>query len=236
MKSTEWRRQVRRAAAGLVIAALAAACSTTQKVKVEQPGTCAIIPPTICAQLTPGTSEQLGLRYLNPNAQWTQYTKVMINPVTFWGGDTQKISAADQQALANYLYQDLQQKIGAKFPIVDEPGPGVLRAQFAIMDASAATPVLRTISMVIPQARALVTLKYLTTGTYAFVGGLQGEILATDSVTGTVLAAAVDRRVGGGSIETAAQWQWGDAQFVMDKWSEIAATRLANLTSGKAAN
>ena len=77
----------------------------------------------------------------------------------------------------------------------------MLRAQFAIMDASAATPVLRTISMVIPQARALVTLKYLTTGTYAFVGGLQGEILATDSVTGTVLAAAVDRRVGGGSIE-----------------------------------
>jgi hypothetical protein len=73
-------------------------------------------------------------------------------------------------------------------------------------------------------------------GSRAHRGGLQGEMLVTVSVTGQILGAAVDRRVGSGSIETADQWQWGDAEFVMNTWSEMAATRLVNLTSGKAIN
>jgi len=89
--------------------------------------------------------------------------------------------------------------------------------------------VLRTVSMAIPQARVLGTLKYAATGTYPFVGSAQGEMLIIDSVTGQVLAAAVDRRVGGGSIETAAQWQWGDAENAMDKWAQLAVTRFQNL-------
>jgi hypothetical protein len=234
-RSTRLSGAVGWAAAALAAAALTMSCTATERVKVERPGSCALIPPTICAQLTPGTSAQPGLRYVNPNAQLTSYTKLLINPVTYWGGETDKISAAEQQALTNYLYQEFLTTLSAKFPIVDEPGPGVLRIQAAIMDATAATPVLRTISMVVPQARALATLGYLATGTYAFVGGLQGEMLVTDSVTGVVVAAGVDRRVGGGSIETAAQWQWGDAEHVMDKWAEITATRLSVLTSGKAA-
>lgn len=234
MQTSEWKRWAIRAAESFVLAGMMTACSLTEKATVQNPGQCALIPPTVCAQLTPGTSAQAGLRYLNPDARWTQYTKMMINPVTFWGGDTQKISAADQQALANYLYQALLQKVGAKFPIVDEPGPGVMRLQFAVLDASSATPVLRTVSMVIPQARALASLKYLATDSYPFVGGVQGEMLATDSVTGKVLGAAIDRRIGGGSLEAAAQWQWGDAENVMDKWAEMTATRLVNLTSGKA--
>jgi hypothetical protein len=43
----------------------------------------------------------------------------------------------------------------------------------------------------------------------------------------------MDRRVGGGSIETAVQWQWGDAQNAMDKWASLTADRLSALQSGK---
>jgi Protein of unknown function (DUF3313) len=123
-------------------------------------------------------------------------------------------------------------QIGAKFQIVDQPGPGVMRLQVAITGAESATPGLRTISMVVPQARALNTLKYLATGTYAFVGSAQAEAEVTDSVSGKVLAAAMDRRVGGGSLETAVQWQWGDAQNAMDKWAALTAQRLSALQSG----
>ena len=40
------------------------------------------------ALLTPGETAkgQAGLRYFNPAAQWRRYNKVMIEPVTFWGG------------------------------------------------------------------------------------------------------------------------------------------------------
>jgi len=173
------------------------------------------------------------LRYIAPNVQWTQYTKVMVSPVTAWGGDTTKLSPADTQMLTNYLYNALLKAYETKFPVVNEPGPGVVRVSAAIVDANAATPGLRSVSMIVPQARVLGMLKLAATGTYPFVGAAQGELMLTDPVSGKVLAAAVDRRVGGGSIETAAQWQWGDAENAMDKWAELAVNRLVWLQSGQ---
>jgi Protein of unknown function (DUF3313) len=68
---------------------------------------------------------QAALRYVNPSANWTQYNKIVIDPVTFWGSDTEKISATDQQALTDYFYQVLREELGKKFQIVDQAGPGV---------------------------------------------------------------------------------------------------------------
>jgi hypothetical protein len=104
-------------------------------------------------------------------ANWRQYTKIIVDPVTFWGGDTTKVSTAERQALTDHFFQVLRQRLGQKFQLVDEPGPGVMRLQVALTDAEAATPGLRTISTIVPQARALNTLKFAATGTYAFIGG-----------------------------------------------------------------
>ncbi len=231
---TNYARQCLARAALLALAAAIAGCTATQKEepKLETSG-CAMIPTNICAQLRPGTEEQAGLRYVASDVPWSQYTKVMISPVTVWGGAQPKLSGADQQSLANYMHNALVKAFEAKFPIVDEPGPGVVRIQAAISDAEAATPALRSVSMAIPQARVLSTLKYAATGTYPFVGSAQGEVMGTDAVTGKVLAAGVDRRVGGGSVSTAAQWEWGDAENAMDKWAEMTVTRFENLRAGK---
>ena len=94
------------------------------------------------------------------------------------------------------------------FRLVEESGPGVLVLQVAISDAQSATPVLRSVTMVVPQARALGTLKYLATGTYPFVGVAQAEGRLFDGGTGMTLEAWVDTRVGGGNVSTAVQWQW----------------------------
>ncbi len=109
-----------------------------------------------------------------------------------------------------------------------------MKLQAALTDAEGATPGLRTISMVVPQARTLNTLKYAVTGTYAFVGGAQGEAKLTDAVSGQVLGEWVDRRVGGGSIKNAAQWQWGDAENAMKEWAAQLTERLSSWTSGAA--
>lgn len=89
--------------------------------------------------------------------------------------------------------------------------------------------------MIIPQAHTLSTLKYLATGSYPFVGGAQAEVKVTDSVSGQIIALAVDKRIGGGSITTGFQWQWGDAENAVNTWSEEAAKRLFSWTSGSAA-
>lgn len=232
------RTGIHGAAGALALAAALSACTTTQAVKPEMThGRCAYLAPDVCSKLTAGgVGQQMALRYIAPDIQWSQYSKVMVSPVTVWGGATRKAPAQDMQALSDYLYQALVQQIGTKFTIVDAPGPGVMKVQAAITDAEAAVPVLRTVSMVIPQARALATLKYLATDSYPFVGGAQGEFEVTDSKTGQVLGAALDRQIGGGSIQTAAQWQWGDAQNAMDHWASLAVTRLAALVAGKFTN
>jgi len=238
MKVHSMRRQrtvrICGAAAAFALVTALSACTTTQAAKVELPHDhCAYLAPDICSKLTPGPAGGVSLRYIAPNVNWSQYTKVMISPVTVWGGVKKDVGAADAQYLANYLYQAMVKQVGAKFQLVDEPGPGVMKLQIALTNAETAVPVLRTISMLIPQARVLATLKYVATGSYPFVGSAQGEAEVTDSVTGQVLVAGVDRRIGGGSLETAAQWQLGDAQNVMDNWAALTATRLADFHAGR---
>jgi len=214
----------------VMLVGMMAGCAVTQKESVERVGPSGFLGDT--SLLTPGDKEQASLRYVNPAAQWTTYNKVLLEPVTFWGDDKTKISAKDQQMLCNFLQEQLYQQLGTKYQMVTEPGEGVMRLQVALVDAESATPVLRTVSMVIPQARLLSSLKYLATGTYPFIGGAEAEAKMTDSVTGQLLGMWVDKRVGGGSIKTAAQWEWGDAENAMKEWATMAATRLSSWTSG----
>jgi hypothetical protein len=216
----------------LVIATLTG-CATTQKGKLEKDTGCAMLTPDVCENLVAVVGkDRVGLRYMAPGVDWSQYTKVLISPVAFYGSDKSKVSASDQQELTNFMYQVLVKSVGEKFPLVDTPGPGVMRVQVGITDVKGATPGLRTVSMVIPQARALATLKYLATGSYPFVGSAEAEILVTDAVTGKTLAGAMDRRIGGGSVETAAQWTMGDAEDAMEKWAELMVLRLSQLQQG----
>jgi len=230
----------------LAIALAPAGCATTQQAKLGDQDYCDFLGPALCARLTAteapgrlsgaaiaGSGEAVaGLRYIDPSARWTQYRKVLVAPVTFWGGDETKVSPADQQMLTNYFSQTLEQQLAKKFEVVQQPGPGVLTLQVALVDAKTATPILRTISLIVPQARGLNTLKYLATGSYGFVGGAEAELKAMDSMTHQVLAAAVDKRIGGGGLKAAAQWQWGDAENAMNAWAEQLTTRLASWTSG----
>ncbi len=181
--------------------------------------------------LTPpaeGSDQKAMLRYVNPSVNWSTYNAIMIAPVTFWAADDSKVSAADQQALCNYAYSAFVKDLGKNFTIVDQPGPGVMKLSAALTDATSAVPVLRSISVIVPQARVLSAIKMAATGTYAFVGSAQGAFKLTDSVSGQLLAAAVDKRVGGTSVKNVTVFQWGDAQNAIDYWANLADERLAS--------
>jgi len=181
--------------------------------------------------LTPpaeGSDQKAMLRYVAPNVNWGSYNKIMIAPVTFWANDDSKVSAADQQALCNYMYTVLEKDLGKNFVLVDQPGPGVIKFSAALTDATSAVPVLRSVSVIVPQARALSVIKMAATGTYAFVGSAQGALKLNDSVSGQLLAAAVDKRVGGASIKNVTVFQWGDAENAMDYWANLADQRLVS--------
>jgi Protein of unknown function (DUF3313) len=62
------------------------------------------------------------------------------------------------------------------------------------MDATTAVPGLRSVSVVVPQARILNPAQCLATDSYAFVGSAEAEMKVTDSLSGELLAEAVDKR------------------------------------------
>jgi hypothetical protein len=86
--------------------------------------------------------------------------------------------------------------------------------------------------MVVPQLRVLSTGYRLVAGKYPFAGSGEAAAKITDAETGQLLGAAVDRRSGGGAFQSAAVWQWGDAENAVKKWSEMVADNLYAYTSG----
>jgi hypothetical protein len=191
--------------------------------------------------LTPpaeGSDQKAMLRYVNPNVTWSSYNQLLIAPVTFWAADDSKISAADQQTLCNYAYNEFVKVLGKNFILASAPGPGVMKVSVALTDATTATPGLRSISVLVPQARALSAIKMLATGSYAFVGSAQGAFKANDSVSGQLLAAAVDERLGGTSVKNVDVFQWGDAENAIDYWAGLIDKRMVSfgVQSSVAAN
>jgi len=179
--------------------------------------------------LQPGQQGQAAMVYVNPNAQWNQYNKIMIEPVQFWDDPDTKVSPSDQHVLTAYFYNQLKQQLQQNFTIVDQGGPGTLQLQVALVNTKAATPGLRTVSVIVPQARILNLGQSLATGSYAFAGSAEAEMKLTDSFTGQLLAAAIDQRGGGMALSTAEQWQWGDAENAMNYWAQKISSCLLEL-------
>jgi hypothetical protein len=231
------------AATALAAALLASGCSTTVEstpaaAKALESG--GPLPPAVtgffgddASKLAPGPEGGAALAYVNPNAQWSSYTKIQLMPVEFWAAADSKVSAADQATLTEYFYNQLQTNLAKSFTMVDQPGPGVLTLRVALMDATTAVPGLRSVSVIVPQARVLNGVQSLATGSYAFVGSAEAEMKATDS-SGQLLAGAVDQRAGGMGIKGAASFEWGDAQNAMDYWAQKIPNRILQL-QGKAA-
>ena len=183
------------------------------------------------AKLQPGTKDQVAFVYIDQSANWPQYSKVYIAPVTMGLGPNDNVSEQDQEMLSSYFYHALEKELSKNFTLVNQPGPGVMTLRVALTDVTTATPGLRTISVVIPQARLLNAAGDMATGSYAFVGSAQSEGEVLDP-SGKVIAAGVDKRSGGMSIKNANVWEWGDAEKAMDYWAQKIATRLQELHSG----
>ena len=219
---------------GTLMLLLGAGCTTTVQRTVEQsPAICGFLGADLCAELQPGAKGEAGLRYVNPKGMFTQYDKVMLVVVGFFGSEPGKVSPADEQRLTELVYKQLHEGLAKRYQMVDEPGPGVMKVETALLDAEAATPGVRSITMVVPQLRVLTTGYALVSGRYPFSGGGQGIVKISDSMTEQVLGAGVDRRAGGGGIQTAAQWQWGDAENAIKAWTSQLADSMHAYTSGE---
>lgn len=186
--------------------------------------------------LKPGKEGEARLRYVKPNTDWRSYTGIFLEPVVFISEANSKIDAKEQQILSSYYYNTLKTHLSTVLPIVELQGPHVLVVRAALTNVTSSTPGLRTISLVIPQARLLNATQSLATDSYAFVGSAQSEGEVTDGGTGQILIEAVDGRSGGMSLKDVSGGVWGDAEKAMEYWADLSAKRLNQVRSGAPAS
>ena len=169
----------------LLCVALLAACAPTRQPRGEVTTSGFLKDYSI---LEPGKDDQAKLRYVNPNADFSQYQAVLVDSVTMWSGP--KLSKLDpkvKQALVDSAYTSLVTELGKSFTIAKVPGHGTLRLRAAI----------------------------------------------TDSLTGELLAAGVDRRIGQRSLQ-GVFGKWNDVEEAWAFWAERVRAVLVQSGAGHA--
>ncbi len=207
---------------GVSTAALLAACAATQEVREVTPAGFL----GDYSMLRPGQEGEAALVYLNPNARFAGYDRVLVDSVTVWTDPgTADMPAEDRQNLADGLYNKLVAALQSDYQIVTTPAPGVLRVSAAITGAEKRNVVLDTISTIHPGTRLVSQAKSMVTGTQSFVGEASIEGKITDAQSGELLFAAVDRRGGGKTLAKGID-SWADVDAAFDYWSQKLRYRL----------
>lgn len=158
------------------------------------------------------------------------YKKMLLDHVQVWGEPTTDIVRRHEaQKVADLLYTLTYQSLAQDYEMVTQPAPGTLHVQVAITKADKAYVVLRALSTVPAPLNVLAVaslLKNLGTGKPLFVGDASVEMKISDSVTGEVLAAAVDRRVGKKRLDSSSFDSWDDVHKMLAYWVDLARYRL----------
>lgn len=209
------------------LAAVAAACASSQARKVE--------PTAFLGQdaqlLSKGEKgETAMLRYEAPGIDWKSYKNIMLDPVEYWTAPDQKdkLSDEDKKKLTDYYFSALNETLSKRWTMVNQPGPNTIHLKVAVVQAAKNKPVRDTISSVVPQPFVLSTLKKGVTGKPTGVGEVQTEMKATNAENGQLLAEAVDKRYGrkkfGGKFN-----RWDDVESAFRYWSTQTSYRLCTL-------
>lgn len=190
------------------------------------------------AQMREGQGDEALRVYRNPAVDWpakASYGKMLLDPVMIWRGKDSKVQGLDQkdaQVIADSFYALLYQELAKDYQMVTEPGPGTFRLQAALTDAEQSYPALDILSSVpAPFNVAFVasTIKTLSTGKPLFKGAASIEGKLMDAESGEVLAAAVDRRVGGRFLDAEVFDSWNDVHGALKYWSQLTRFRLCQL-------
>ncbi len=198
-------------------ALLLGGCASSYQARSMDVKEAMLVDPAI---LKPGTGDQALYRYRNPGVEGRRYTCVVVDPVLIKNSvelDAEK--RENYQKLANNAYIYLVEELRNDFQIAESPGRETLRLQLAIIDAEPSSPVRNVISSVMPIGIGISALKGVATGKQSAVGEITAEFKITDSVTGELLGAAIDRRVGGkdpgGMFDS-----WSNADGALKYWAK----------------
>jgi hypothetical protein len=149
------------------------------------------------SQLQEGRGDQAQLIYIDEEADFSGYERVLIDPVVVWSGaegPASDVSAEELQRLARHLGAALREQLQLEFDLVENPSPGTLRLRSAITSVRTA--------------------------------GASVELEVLDAASGKRLVAVADAQ-GGRARDAAGAGEWANAEEAFDYWAQRARDRLA---------
>jgi hypothetical protein len=198
-------------------------CATTYQAEPEQSGFLGDY--SLLKKGAEGEASLVYRKYDNDHAKWRSYSQILLEPVQIWKGKNTELNKEDAEYLAKIAWSRLDAELRKDYKMASGPGDGVLRIQVAITEADATVPVVDLITTLYPGTRLISEGKRWAVGTESFVGTASVEAKVTDSQSGEVLGAAVDRR-GGGKYVTKGFQKWTDVEEAFTFWAKQLRWRL----------
>ena len=178
--------------------------------------------------LRKGAEGEALLVYHKSQADYSRYQTVYVDPVVMLISDQSEVSQEDLTRLAGDLRSKVIWQLKQQYLVVPKLVPNALRVELALTDVTPSNVGMDVVSTLVPPAGMFSGAKGLATGTQAFVGSASVEAKVTDSSTGELLLAAVDRRVGGRTLDGSMD-SWDDVQQAFTYWAEQLNKKLGDL-------
>ena len=179
---------------GLLAGLVVLFASVTSAVAADKENSAGFLDPAVEAKLTEYklSDGRKFNRWRSPQTTPANYKSIMVDRVIFFPSPSPgpQISSSTLDAIADHLTYTLRQKIGAKVPVVDNAGPGVLRLQAAITAVTAAPEGINSPVDVLP-VMMLFSAASSAAGTKAEDVTAMVEMRVTDSVSGEYRAAGI---------------------------------------------
>ena len=185
------------------------------------------------AKLKPGKGpDQAALGYVNPDVDFRRYKAIFVAPVLFYSSAGKDLSPQNRQTLANNFYIALSSELGKDYKLVGRPQPDTIRLQFAVTEATKSKVGLNTVSTILPVGALVKSAKQKFTGNPGFTGAFAIEFKITDATSGKLMAAGIDKRVGGLGLSGDQFDKWADVDQAMDLYAKISRYRLCKARRG----
>lgn len=180
--------------------------------------------------LRPSPDESGAWSYRKPEANFTRYTKIILDPLVIWpsphsayGG----IDALTAWKLALAFQERMSQALAGGYVIVNEPGPGVLRLRAALTEVILERPTLASPGPLLPLANdILIQASEKISGMNALEGEAAIEAELLDAESQERLAAYVEKRMSSKILLTRDKDSLGPALEIFDYWANKLRQRL----------
>lgn len=155
------------------------------------------------SELTPDASIKGAFIYKNPNINFAQYRKVILDGVRLYEGPEAnfgKASPTEKQRYADLVDIGLRRAIAKENRLVSRPGPDVIRIRPTLIGVRSTVGGAATLTRIIPIGAAINVVRGTSGSGGTMTGGIELAVEIYDSRSNRLLASAV-RQINPGAFD-----------------------------------